>query len=411
MTSRVLVADDSLTIQKVIGITLANSGYELVECLNEAELLRKVQSNHFDLILLDFNLSDSHSGYDLAKQINKAMPDAAIIVMLGTFDTVDDSQFEACGISDKIIKPFESTKFIKKCRDLIEGKRETPVATKPANAESIFSKVDDIDMWKVDAPQIHTKDEDEGASAVEEIVNAQTAALDPLSSEISGWGFAPSQSLEDKYQKAFPPVIEEPSEDMKIIDRLQSSSQFIQDEDQNVDLKLDLKEGIKEDLDATNPSMEIPEDLNRDLLTTIDEDISPEAFWAVDEVVPVKSEEEQYIEDTNLDEVTADLTESIQNFKASQKQSVHQFEFEDNLELQSYETPSQTAALAAPAIPASVDMGELVEKLKVSLRPLIEELVKEYCRQSAEKVAWEVIPDLAENLIRKEIKEITESIH
>ena len=94
MTSKVLVADDSLTIQKVIGITLANSGYELVECLNEAELLKKIQSNQFDLVLLDFNLSDSRSGYELAKLINLALPRAAIIVMLGTFDTVDESKFE-----------------------------------------------------------------------------------------------------------------------------------------------------------------------------------------------------------------------------------------------------------------------------------------------------------------------------
>ena len=43
MTSRVLIADDSLTIQKVIGITLASSGYDLVECLNEADLLKKIQ--------------------------------------------------------------------------------------------------------------------------------------------------------------------------------------------------------------------------------------------------------------------------------------------------------------------------------------------------------------------------------
>jgi len=103
MTSKVLIADDSLTIQKVIGITLANSGYELVECLNEAELFRKIQSNHYDLILLDFNLSDSRSGYELAKQINNSVPGAAIIVMLGTFDTIDEGQFEACGISDKIV--------------------------------------------------------------------------------------------------------------------------------------------------------------------------------------------------------------------------------------------------------------------------------------------------------------------
>lgn len=370
MTSRVLVADDSLTIQKVIGITLANSGYELVECLNEAELFRKIQSNHFDLILLDFNLSDSRSGYELAKQINQALPGVAIIVMLGTFDTVDESQFEACGIADKIVKPFESTKFIKKCRDLLEGKREIPATKKPANAEEVYSKVDDVDMWKVDAPQIHIKEEE---TPIEH--EAQSIALDPLSSEISGWGFTPSQSLEDKYHKAFPPVIEEASEEVNIIDRLQSSSQFIQEVD------------LGQDEDETNPSFEIPEDLNRDLLSEIDNDISAEAFWAVDEVVPVKSEEEKYIEETNLDEVTADLTETVQSFKESEQKAVEQ-----------------------NAVPANINQDELVEKLKASLRPMIEEMVREFCRQNAEKVAWEVIPDLAENLIRKEIKEISKSV-
>ena len=59
---------------------------------------------------------------------------------------------------------------------------------------------------------------------------------------------------------------------------------------------------------------------------------------------------------------------------------------------------------------AHFDQDELIEKLKVSLRPMIEELVREFCRQNAEKVAWEIIPDLAENLIRKEIKEISDSI-
>lgn len=381
MTSRVLIADDSLTIQKVIGITLANSGYELVECLNEAELFRKIQSNHFDLILLDFNLSDSRSGYELSKQINQAMPGAAIIVMLGTFDTIDESQFEACGIADKIVKPFESTKFIKKCRDLLEGKREMPAPKKPANVEEAYSKVDDIDMWKVDAPQIHTKDE-EGAMELE--TTPQSVTLDPLSSEMSGWGFTPTQSLEEKYLKVFPPVIEETSEEVSVLDRLQSSSQFVQETE------------FEKDEDETNPTFEVPEDLNRNLLSEIDEDISAEAFWAVDEVVPVKAEEEKYIEETNLDEVTADLTDTVQAFKESEQKVA--------------ETKPVVESQPTLQLQSTINQDELVEKLKASLRPMIEEMVKEFCRQSAEKVAWEVIPDLAENLIRKEIKEISDSV-
>jgi hypothetical protein len=59
----------------------------------------------------------------------------------------------------------------------------------------------------------------------------------------------------------------------------------------------------------------------------------------------------------------------------------------------------------------NVNIDELVEKLKTSLLPQIETMIKDHCKDVALKVAWEVIPDLAENLIKKEIKEISESIN
>ena len=375
MTSRVLIADDSLTIQKVIGITLANSGYELVECVNEEELFRKIQSNHFDLIL-----SDSRSGYELSKQINNVMPGAAIIVMLGTFDSIDEGQFGSCGISDKIIKPFESSKFIKKCRDLLEGVRQTPIINTEKKIDSVdLSSADDLDLWTVDAPKMMSADVSE---PTEHAYSSDTINLDPLSSEIEGWGFTPNNLIEDKYQKSFPPVIEELSTEQNILGRLQSSSNFSQTDN-------------AQDEDETDPSFELPVDLNHNLLTEIDEEISAEAFWAVDEVMPVKAEEYKDIVDTNLDEVTADLTDTIKIFK-------------------DYESSKAASRVVQsqrePDTIIHMDQDELVEKLKISLRPMIEEMVREFCRHNAEKVAWEVIPDLAENLIRKELKEISDSV-
>ena len=382
MTSRVLVADDSLTIQKVIGITLANSGYELVECVNEEELFRKIQSNHFDLILLDFNLSDSRSGYELSKQINNVMPGAAIIVMLGTFDSIDEGQFSSCGISDKIVKPFESSKFIKKCRDLLDGVKTIPVAKAESNnssnnSEEANDSSDDLDLWTVDAPHMTAKE----VEPTEPAYTSETQSLDPLSSEIEGWGFKSPNYLEEKFQKTFPPEIDDHQD---VVERLQSSSSFIQE---TID---------SGDDDETDPSFEIPEDLNRNLLSEIDNEISAEAFWAVDEVVPVAAEEYSDILETNLDEVTADLTETVQSFKESEARAASRV------------VPSEASGEADTII--HMDQDELVEKLKISLRPMIEEMVREFCRQNAEKVAWEVIPDLAENLIRKEIKEISDSV-
>lgn len=385
MASRILVADDSLTIQKVIGITLANSGYEIVECVNEDELFKKIQSNQFDLILLDFNLSDTRSGYDLSKQIYNAMPGVAIIVMLGTFDTIDEAQFSSCGIADKIVKPFESSKFIKKCRDLLEGVRPAPVALSETKAETIepIGPSDDLDLWTVEAPNMaHKEDPIESLSTY----TTESKSLDPLSSEIEGWGFQASNSIEDRFQKSFPPVIEELGEN-EIIERLQASSNFEQDNTNSFEL---------EDLDETDPAYEMPEDLNRNLLTEINEEISAEAFWAVDEIVPVKAEEYSDISSTNLEEVTTDLTETVQNFRESEAKPVV--------------AASKVVTNDDADTIIHMDQDELVEKLKISLRPMIEEMVREFCRQQAEKVAWEVIPDLAENLIRKELKEISDSV-
>ena len=396
MTSRVLIADDSLTIQKVIGITLANSGYELVECVNEDELFRKVESEHFDLVLLDFNLSDSKSGYEISKKINSKMPNAAIIVMLGTFDSIDESQFASCGIADKIVKPFESSKFIKKCRDLLEGFRPTPIMsteTKSHDSSDDFDKStsDDLDHWTVDAPIMHERMEQEPSEPA--YGSSETVSLDPLSSEIEGWGFSQSVQLEDKFHKSFPPVIEEK---FNALEQLQSSSSFIQNESNDLDLDLDLDSSL--DLDVTSPSYVPPADLNKNLVNEIEEEISAESFWAVDEVLLIESEEYSDILKTNLDEVTADLTEIVYTFNQE--------------ELKLAETEAATSLNGPKEVEPvlHMDQDQLIEKLKLSLRPMIEEMVKEFCRQSAEKVAWEVIPDLAENLIRKEIKDIWYSL-
>ncbi len=406
MTSRVLIADDSLTIQKVIGITLANSGYELIECTNEEDLLNKVKSNHFDLILLDFNLSDTHSGYDLSKQVFNINPNAAIIVMLGTFDSIDESQFPSCGISDKIVKPFESSKFIKKCRDLLEGLKTKPVAIseEKLQIQSVPQTIapdtnnDDLDLWTVDAPQMTSKSTSE-ESALDSFDSFDSQKnkkqLDPLSSEIEGWGFAANTNLEEKFNKTFPPAIEDPSTD-QILDRLQSSSTFV------------ASKFAVEDDELTDPSYELLPELNRELLTEIEEEISPDAFWAVDEVVPVKSEEYKDIVDTNLDEVTADLTEAVLSFKAEAEVAAPKVT--KNEKSSKAIAPVEQKSVNHSDSIVHMDQDELIEKLKISLRPMIEEMVREFCRQNAEKVAWEIIPDLAENLIRKEIKEISDSI-
>ena len=389
MSFKVLVADDSLTIQKVIGITLANSGYELVECLNENDLLIKVKNNQYDLVLLDFNLSDTKTGYDLSKLIKEHQKNTPILILLGTFDTIEESRFDESGISDKIVKPFESSKFIKKCKQLIEEKDSTVVST---NTDFLDEKPttsivenDNLDSWVLDAPKkVETVFEELDSSS------SFDRSEDPLENEIQGWGFnsnsssqaGPSVIGDDDFPNiTMPEKIEAKTNTIDsnvVLSKLQSASNFnIDDDDDVVD-------------DSTDPHMTISDE-KREILEALEEDLSPDSFWAVDDVQPVQSEETFRLDTPKpvVQEITADLTETLESFKSQENK---------------HESNKQSSANI------KIDEDKIIRELKDHLTPLIEKWVKEACKETVEKVSWDVIPDLAENLIRKELKELSDSV-
>lgn len=391
MSFKVLVADDSLTIQKVIGITLANSGYELVECLNETDLMIKVKDTQYDLILLDFNLSDSKTGYELAKAIKTHQTNTSVLILLGTFDTIEENKFEENGISDKIVKPFESSKFIKKCKQLVEDKLSNPSDVKADFLEEKVQEetvsVDALDSWTVDAPK---KNEE-----TIEVLDTSSAFVpntsDPLANEIQGWGFGTATAQtgpgiigEDDFPNiTMPEKISsvETAENNFVLNKLQSASNFSLDDDED---SID---------DVTDPHMTITDE-KREILEAVEEDLSPDSFWAVDDVQPVQSEETFRLDSPQLtlDDSTADLTETVEHFRTQEAQAA------------SSEVTSNNVQNIV------IDEDKIIRELKAHLTPLIEKWVKEACSETVEKVAWDVIPDLAENLIRKEIKELSDSV-
>ncbi len=393
MSYKVLVADDSLTIQKVIGITLANTGHILTECLNESDLLIKVKGEQYDLILLDFNLSDSKTGYDLAKTIKSFQQNSPILILLGTFDSIDETKFKDSGIADKIVKPFESSKFIKKCKQLIEEKNEFSSSVS-LDIENVVPAQNDgsennLDLWTVDAPKKNTDDTFSSLDTLDNASDLHSRSVDPLANEMQGWGFTPSADIsgpgiiggDDFLNITMPDAISEfnTADNNLVISKLQSASNFsIDDED----------DFLK---DATDPHITITDD-KREILGAVEDDISPDSFWAVDEVVPVESEEIFHLDDTDFskEDITADLTNVLEEYKTQE------VSLGDNQISQTDHTV--------------LDEKKIVEELKTHLTPLIEKWIKEACRESVDKVAWEVIPDLAENLIRKEIKELSESV-
>lgn len=117
---KILVADDSQTIQRVIRISLSGSSYEISEYKKYEGLVEKVKEVDPDLVLVDFTLTEEVNGYQICQSIKALDPKYRTLLMFGTFDKIDQKTMEFSGVDEHIVKPFDSAEFVESCRRLLE---------------------------------------------------------------------------------------------------------------------------------------------------------------------------------------------------------------------------------------------------------------------------------------------------
>ncbi len=134
MSKKLLLADDSITIQKVIGITFANEDVDLSIADNGDTALEMAQDQKPDLILADV-LMPGKDGYELCEAIKKDSQFKGVPVLLlsGTFEPFDEDKARASGADDWIAKPFESQALIDKVNELLQRAPESLAV--PASAQ------------------------------------------------------------------------------------------------------------------------------------------------------------------------------------------------------------------------------------------------------------------------------------
>lgn len=129
MSRKLLLADDSVTIQKVIGITFVNEDYTLAVADNGDAALEKARSDRPDLILADVFMPGKN-GYELCSAV-KADPSLAgvpVLLLTGTFEPFDEAKAQACGADGWIAKPFESQTLINRVKELLDKAWTVPAA-------------------------------------------------------------------------------------------------------------------------------------------------------------------------------------------------------------------------------------------------------------------------------------------
>ncbi len=107
MSKRIMTVDDSSSVRQMVGFTLKDAGYEVIEAVDGKDALAKLAGS-VDMIITDLNMPNM-DGIELIRQV-RAIPSYKFvpIVMLTTESQAEKKQVgKEAGATGWIVKPFK----------------------------------------------------------------------------------------------------------------------------------------------------------------------------------------------------------------------------------------------------------------------------------------------------------------
>lgn len=120
MPKTLLLADDSVVIQKLVGLSFANEDVDLTTTDNGDDAIARARDLKPDLVLADV-VMPGKNGYEVCEAI-KADPNLRhipVLLLTGTFEAFDENRARAAGSDGHITKPFEAQALVDRVTDLL----------------------------------------------------------------------------------------------------------------------------------------------------------------------------------------------------------------------------------------------------------------------------------------------------
>lgn len=106
---KLLLADDSITIQKVVSLTFADKGMDVVAFSDGDAAIEQVDEVRPDIVLADVHMPGIN-GYQVCELIrsNEATKNTPVVLLVGSFEPFDREEAERVGANAHLTKPFTS---------------------------------------------------------------------------------------------------------------------------------------------------------------------------------------------------------------------------------------------------------------------------------------------------------------
>ena len=137
MPVKILVADDSVTMRRILELTFAGEDAQVVAVDSGDAAIAKASELRPDVILVDASMSTD--GYKVAAAVRgtAGLERTAVIVVASQKNPYDEGKGKAAGVDDHVIKPFDSAHVIDKVKKVLGQPRAAAAAgaRAPAAAE------------------------------------------------------------------------------------------------------------------------------------------------------------------------------------------------------------------------------------------------------------------------------------
>jgi CheY-like chemotaxis protein len=366
---KLLLADDSITIQKVVDLTFADEGVNVLCVSNGREAIEALAEFSPDVVLADVFMPGMN-GYEVCEYIKhhdkfKHIP---VMLLVGSFEPFDEEEARRVGANDTLTKPFQSIRRLIEKVGLLSSNRppeeQIPTAELPHAEEPPVEKLTTAEL---------------------EITTADTQPLPPELAHVVEAAAASQAQVEADQPAVAPQLSSQVYDAGEVLLDLGDYSQERSALDDEFVLDIDLDESPEPS--PAEPAFSAASFRNRESYRSLPK-IQPSYASAYGTPATISSEPAAST-DTLPEPVT--------------------YERVVDDEVEAPESQVETEPLAPPQYSAPPNLQSTPASAQELSPEMIDAIARRAVEQLSEKViqeiAWEVVPQLAELLIKRQLEE------
>jgi CheY-like chemotaxis protein len=120
MPKTLLLADDSVTIQRVIELTFAHEDVRVVSVSDGRRAIQWMDTEWPDIVLVDVEVPEV-DGYAVCSHVKKSsrLKNVPVLLLAGAFEPVDEARAKSIGCDGVLVKPFEPQQLVSRVKTLL----------------------------------------------------------------------------------------------------------------------------------------------------------------------------------------------------------------------------------------------------------------------------------------------------